>query len=164
MWIRRLLVAAVLAGLAAIFIWRIGGSGDPNRLVGKPAPGFSLGTVNGPQVELQDQKGKVVLLDFWATWCGPCQESLPHTQKLSADKDLADRGLIVWAVNDAEDKDTVDKFLTQNDYTLNVPLDSNGSVMSDYDVRGIPTLVIIGRDQTVKSVFVGYDPNGEKQK
>src|SRR3954464_14099976 len=78
---------------------------DTTALEGKPAPEFALQTVDGNQVELSKLKGSVVLLDFWATWCGPCKVELPHTQQFSADKDLAAKGLKVFAVNQREPRE-----------------------------------------------------------
>lgn len=129
---------------------------DTSSLVGKQAPNVSLTTVEGKKVTLADEKGKVVVLDFWATWCPPCRESLPHIQHLSENKDLAAKGLVVWAVNAQETPDTINKFLTANHYTFKVPQDSQGSTMQEYLVHGIPTTVIVGRDGSIKNVFIGF--------
>ena len=130
--------------------------GEPKDLVGKPAPAFSLKTFSGETVKLADQKGKVVLIDFWATWCPPCRESLPHVQKLSDDKEMAEKGLVVWAVNAREGKDKIEPFMTQNNYSFSVPMDANGATMNKYHVRGIPTTIVVGRDGKVKNAFVGF--------
>jgi thiol-disulfide isomerase/thioredoxin len=132
------------------------GEGAVVDLVGKAAPDISLTTVDNKPVVLADQKGKVVVVDFWATWCGPCRMSLPHVQKLSADADRAAKGLVVWAVNDREDAPTAAKFLADSKYNFTVPMDAKGTAMDAYGVHGIPTTVIIGRDGIVKNVFVGY--------
>jgi thiol-disulfide isomerase/thioredoxin len=129
---------------------------DTNSLVGKAAKDFTLDTLDGKTVKLSALKGDVVVLDFWATWCGPCQHSLPHLQKLSADKERADKGLKVYAVNDQEKKNVVQAFLNENHYTFTVPLDKDGKVMESYMVQGIPTTVIVGRDGVIAKVFVGY--------
>jgi len=81
---------------------------------------------------------------------------LPHVQKLGSDKDRADKGLVVWAVNDKEDAPTVTKFTTDNKYTFTVPMDTQGAAIAAYSVSGIPTTVIIGRDGVVRNVFVGF--------
>src|SRR5271156_5222659 len=109
--------AVVLAATAAMWSWRAYGD-EPTDLKGKTAPDFSLKTLDGKDVKLSDQKGSVVMVDFWATWCPPCRASLPHVQKVSADAALAQKGLKVFAVNDKEDADTVKKFLTDNKYTF----------------------------------------------
>jgi peroxiredoxin len=128
-------------------------------LQGKAAPDFSLQTTSGDQTTLAKLKGNVVVLDFWATWCPPCRLSLPHIQKLSADQDKFKQGLRVLAVNAKETKAKIDPFIQTNNYTFVVPMDSQGQAMGKYGVEGIPTTVVIGRDGTVRAVFVGFDPN-----
>jgi peroxiredoxin len=135
---------------------------DTTSLTGKPAPAFSLPTLDGAKVNLADQKGKVVVLDFWATWCPPCRKSLPHTQELSSDADRVHKGLVVWLIDDKEDAATVKKFLKDNSYHFTVPMDHPGEVLAKYLVRGIPTTVIIGRDGVIQKVFIGFGPNTAK--
>ena len=106
-------------------------------------------------MKLSDRRGKVVLLDFWATWCGPCRASLPHIQELSESQSWADSGLVVWAVNDRESAQKVSDFLANNQYTFTALVDEDGTVSVGYGVRGIPMTVLIGRDGTVKNVLGG---------
>ena len=131
----------------------------PGDLEGKPAPALSLKTIDGKPADLAAMKGKVVLVDLWATWCPPCRKSLPHVQEMSQDKALAAKGLVVWAVNAAEAPDKVTAFLVKNGYTFTVPMDAGGAAMQAFNVSGIPTTVIIGRDGKVAKTFVGYGPN-----
>ena len=149
---------AMLVAVAGINLTACGASGasEPASLKGKPAPAIALKTVDGKDVSLADQKGKVVLVDTWATWCPPCKASLPHIQKLATDKALADKGLVVWAVNDKETKAEVEKFMQDNKYTFIVPMDEKAAVLKAYFVSGIPTTIIVGRDGKVKDAFVGY--------
>lgn len=130
----------------------------PKTFEGKPAPDFALQTLAGQPFKLADQKGKVVLVDLWATWCGPCVKSLPHIQELSANKELTDKGLVVVASNVGEDKDTVQKFIDAKKFTLTVLLDAESTLPKSLGVTGIPTTLIIGRDGVVKKVFVGNAP------
>jgi thiol-disulfide isomerase/thioredoxin len=136
---------------------------EPTDLKGKPAPDFSLKTLDGKDVKLSDQKGSVVMVDFWATWCPPCRASLPHVQKVSADEALAKKGLKVFAVNDKEDADTVKKFLTDNKYTFTVPMDVDQTALQAYSVSGIPTTIIVGRDGKVADAFVGFGDDSAQQ-
>ena len=76
---------------------------SPSMQPGRAAADFSLPTLAGGQIRPSGLHGKVVVLDFWATWCPPCREGLPHLAKLSSNADLAQRGLIVVAVNEEED-------------------------------------------------------------
>ena len=136
---------------------------DTTSLVGSAAPDFSLKSVDGRELKLSDQRGRVVILDFWATWCQPCQMSLPHLQTLSQDQSLAARNVVVWAVNEQESADTVRSFLQANHFTFTVALDSTGSVGSDYKVTGIPATVVIGPDGVIKNAFVGFGDESAKQ-
>jgi thiol-disulfide isomerase/thioredoxin len=92
----------------------------------EPAPAFKLQTLDGKSVELSDFKGKVVILDFWATWCGPCVASLPHLNDLY--KELSGQGLKVIAMNLQQDADTVKAFVEKKKWTLPVALDTDGAV------------------------------------
>ncbi len=140
-----------------------GDDSDSSSLVGKAAPDFALKTVDGQDIKLSDQKGKVVVLDFWVTWCPPCRKSLPHVQSVSQDKALAAKNVVVCAVNERESADDVSKFLQDNHYTFKVALDSSGSAGNDYKVTGIPTTVIIGADGVIKNVFIGFGDDSAKQ-
>jgi len=127
---------------------------DGRFLIGKPAPDFSLTTLDGKTVKLSDQRGKVVLLDFWATWCYPCHVSLPHTQELSNNRDLANKGLLIWAVTQPDDKQSLadaQGFIASHKYTFAVPCDREGSVSEAYGISGLPRWVIVGRDGVFKT-------------
>ena len=108
-------------------------------------------------------KGSVVLMDYWATWCGPCKASLPHINSISQDKSYAGKGLKVFAINDKEQKSKVEQFVKQNNYSFSVPLDTKGKFGEAYKVRGIPTTVIVGRDGTIKKVFIGFGDGSEEK-
>ena len=129
------------------------GAETPSELVGKPAPPFTLKGVKGSTVSLASYKGRVVLLDFWATWCGPCRIEMPRVEKLY--RELKAKGLVAFGVNYAEDPATVRGFLTKNPYTIPILLDPKGEVGQRYQAEGIPTLVVIGKDGKVSSYFTG---------
>jgi len=126
---------------------------DATALVGKPAPTFKIKSLEGKDVALADYKGKVVLLDFWATWCGPCRMSLPHIQEIyeSHKKD----GLIGYAVDLAEEKPLVEKFVTTAKMTIPVLLDTEGKTGEAYSADAIPETVLIGKDGKIKNVWIG---------
>ena len=123
--------------------------------VGRAAEEFSLSDVNGHQVRLSDFHGKVVVLDFWATWCGPCREEMPVVAKLRAD--FAPQGVEVWGISD-EDSATLKEFATKNENRVPTLMDPDGQIADQYKVEGIPDLVVIGRDGKVVSYFYGMQP------
>ena len=136
---------------------------DTKSLIGKDAPQFSLQTTDDKTVSLAEQKGNVVLVDFWATWGPPCRKGLPGLQKIHEDGALKEKGLVVWAVNEGEDKEKAKSYCEQNNLTFTVPLDANNDVGKQYLVRGIPTTVVVGRDGKVKNVFIGFGPGSEEK-
>jgi peroxiredoxin/outer membrane lipoprotein-sorting protein len=122
-------------------------------LVGKPAPDFSLKGLDDTTTKLSEQKGSVVVVDFWATWCGPCMASLPHLDKLY--KDQSANGLKAFAVDLQEDKATVKPVVARQGWSIPVLLDSDGAVAGIYKAEAIPETVVIGKDGKIKQVFVG---------
>jgi thiol-disulfide isomerase/thioredoxin len=133
-----------------------GGESSPS--LGKPAKPFKLPLLGGGDFELAHEKGKVVVLDFWATWCGPCIKSLPALiEAMSAFP--ADRVQLV-GVNQSEPAEQVKRFLATRGWTLSVALDAGQSVGRSYGVEGIPHTVIVGPDGNVAWVKTGYSPDG----
>jgi peroxiredoxin len=124
-----------------------------SSLISAPAPDFSLPALDGRQVSLKQLRGKVVVLDFWATWCTPCRQGLPHLQSLAADAELARKGLVVLAINEGEKPATIQPFIDQNHYTFTVVQDVDGSAQRAYDLPELPTTIIIGRDGVIRAVF-----------
>lgn len=138
-----------------------GGDGAAMALVGKPAPDFTLKQLGGGDVKLKDLKGSVVILDFWATWCGPCVQGLPHVDAIY--KDNKDKGVKAFAVNMQEDAADVQKFVEAKNLSLPILLETKGDVAEKYKVEGIPQTVVIGKDGTIQKVFVGTGPDTEEQ-
>lgn len=134
-----------------------GGEEAPSPLLGKLAPELDLNLLDGGKVTLAKHKGKdVVLLDFWATWCGPCRKSLPLLADLAAQ--YKDKGLVFYAINQREDAEKIKDFLGKQNFKLTVALDSEGKAGEAYGVEGIPQTVLVGKDGTVRAVHIGYDP------
>ncbi len=128
------------------------------ELIGKPAPDFKLELLAGGEVELSKLKGKnIVLLDFWATWCGPCRRVMPTLVEVS--KDYKDKGVRYLAVNLREDSKKISSYLKSAGLDIEVPLDKDGSIAKKYNVRGIPTMAIVDKQGIVREVHVGASAN-----
>ena len=128
-----------------------------SELVGRSAPDFMLYDLNGNEVRLSDFRGKPVVLNFWATWCGPCRVEIPHVNKLY-DKYKA-QGLVVIGVNSEEDHAKVRSFAEQNiAYTVVL---NGGAQFQQYGVRGIPSTFYIDREGIIHSYDVGFETGGE---
>jgi peroxiredoxin len=121
--------------------------------VGDVAFDFTLRNLQGKAVSLSDYRGKKVMLNFWATWCGPCRVELPGMIKLY--DELSGKGFVILAVNLREDHDQVAGFVEQNKMRFPVLLDSEGSVGTAYFVRGIPTTVFINDQGIIQAVQMG---------
>ena len=134
----------------------------PTALVGKPAPDFSLDLIDGGKLKLSDFKDKkVVVLDFWTTWCPPCRKALPAVAGVVGG--YKGKDVVFYAVNLAEDAETVRKFLKEERLKIPVALDKDGSVAKSYMVTAIPQTVVIGKDGLVKAVHVGMQPDTGEQ-
>ena len=127
-----------------------------------PSVDFTLQDLNGKQWKLSDLKGKIVLLNFWATWCGPCQMEMPDFQKLQ-ERFGADGGVVVLAVastatenaSEQESRSTVQAFIKQQGFTFPVLFDADGSVWQTYQQEGIPANYIIDRNGAVRLLITG---------
>ncbi|MFO7524587.1 MAG: TlpA disulfide reductase family protein [Ignavibacteriaceae bacterium] len=129
------------------------------ELISKPAPQFSLVDLNGNTVSLSELKGKTVMIDFWATWCGPCISSFPGLQQtvnsFADDPDV--RFLFINSWERVENKkQNASDFIKKNNYTFQVLMDEENKVITDYKVTGIPTKFIIDKDQNIRFISVGY--------
>jgi peroxiredoxin/outer membrane lipoprotein-sorting protein len=129
------------------------GKSNAPDLSGKKAEDFTLDDLDGKPVKLSSLRGKVVLLDFWATWCGPCRIEMPNIQKLH--REFKSRGLVVLGINYGEDAERVRPFLEKNGYDFRILLDRVKSVGERYQVGGIPALFIIDKTGTIRAHFVG---------
>ena len=140
------LVCAAIAALVVIGCQRSAESGPT-------APDFALQDLSDQPVSLSDFRGKVVLLDFWASWCAPCRKELPAIEKLH--RAYGEKGLVVLAVNSEADK-VASAFVRQEGYTFTVLTDSRGSVFDDYAVSSIPVTVVVDRHGRIAAYFVGF--------
>jgi thiol-disulfide isomerase/thioredoxin len=107
----------------------------------RPAADFQLPDLDGLLLRLQDQRGKVVLLNFWATWCPPCLEEMPLMDQLS--QSLRQQPFVIWAVAMKEDHAKVAPFMATHRFHFTALLDSDGAVSTGYKLRGLPTTYLI---------------------
>jgi peroxiredoxin len=119
----------------------------------KAAPDFTLPTTDGQQVSLQQYRGKVVFLNFWATWCIPCREEMPALERLHQTYQTQD--LAILSIDLKESADQVKVFFQKHSLSFPALLDQDGSVFRDYLVAGMPTTYLIGRDGTMLARGVG---------
>jgi cytochrome c biogenesis protein CcmG/thiol:disulfide interchange protein DsbE len=120
-----------------------------------PATTFTLPDVRRNEVSLENFRGKVVYLDFWASWCGPCRQSFPWMNEMRAK--YAEQGLVVIAVNlDADAGDAAD-FLAEHPAEFTVLYDAEGITPRSYEVKGMPTSYLISRDGQLVSRHLGFN-------
>jgi peroxiredoxin len=119
------------------------------------APDFTLRSLDGKDVSLADFRGRPVLLNFWATWCGPCRQEILFLQEVSEDSEWKARGLMVLAVNLGESAATVRGFVNDNGLTFTVLLDSSDEAGAQYNARYIPTTYFIDKDGIIRYIKIG---------
>lgn len=122
-------------------------------VVGKPAPDFALRRSDGTTVKLSDLRGKVVFVNFWASWCVPCRKELPDIQAIYDEK--KDVGLEVLAVNWKEDAETATGFFTARNLTLPLLFDGSGAVYDQYKLQGLPDSFFIDREGNIAALQYG---------
>jgi peroxiredoxin len=137
---------------------------NPRLAALRMAPAFTLTTSEGERISLDDMGGKVVLLDFWATWCGPCKESLPEIQRIA--KNFADQPLVVISISSDKDESAWKTFIQRNSMTWPQYRDADGALSRAYGVNFIPHYFSIDTDGVLESVKVGSgaDVEGEVRK
>jgi peroxiredoxin len=147
-------VAAILAGTASSAI-------APQAT----APDFTLHAMTGQNLRLKEQRGRVVMVNFWATWCAPCRQEMPQLNRLY--EKYKSSGFVLLGVNVDDDTSKAAEVATKLGVTFPVLLDTDKSVSKLYDLSTMPSTVIIDRDGKVRYVhrgyLSGYEDNYEKQ-
>lgn len=143
-------VAAALASLVVLvspFYAHSAGVGDK-------VPAFSMKDIKGNTVTLDSLNGKVVFLDFWATWCGPCKEELPALDAIY--QKYAKDGLEIVAVSVDKSEENVAEFLAKKPVSFTVLTDKTGKLASSFSLVGMPTAFIIGKDGVIVHKHAGF--------
>jgi peroxiredoxin len=152
------LVFVILAGsIIVFFLWYvsfINRSHKPLVLVGDPAPVFAFPGLDGKMVSLADYKGKVVLLNIWATWCPPCREEMPSMEKLYQQLKGEDFEILAVSV-DASGARAVAPFMKEYGLSFPALLDPGGTIQNLYGTTGLPESFIIGRTGTIEKIVIG---------
>lgn len=132
----------------------VGPLNDQRPIKGQFAPDFALRDADGRLVRLSDLRGKVVWVNFWASWCVPCKEELPNIQKVYDEKRA--EGLEVLAVNWQEDLETASEFFESTGLHLPMLLDKTGSVYTQYRLQGLPDSFFIDREGNITALQFGF--------
>ena len=154
---KRLIAILVVILTAGLVITGCTAGSEPTATVGNVAPDFQLQNLDGQSITLSDLKGNPVLINFWATWCGPCVSEMPHLQEIH--NEWSDRGLIVLAINWGESASEVEQFLQAHNLSLPVLLDTKKVVAQKYGIRAFPTTFFINKDGIIQVKVIGAFPD-----
>lgn len=139
---------------AALALVAVVGCASPHPLVGEEAPQIRLDLLDGGTMDLSRHLGKdIVILDFWATWCGPCRESMPIIEKVAAD--YRSRNVVLYTVNEGDDDAAIRKFLENIKLDCAVALDRSLVAGAAYQAEFIPQTVLIDKKGRIQAVHVG---------
>lgn len=148
----RILQMARLLGAAALALAAVGANAAVTPSAS--APDFTLPSLDGPNLRLQEQRGRVVMINFWASWCGPCRVEMPHLARLY--EKYRGSGFTVLAVNIDESPQKAASLATQLGMRFPVLLDTDKKVSRLYDLSTMPSTVLVDRDGRVRYVHRGY--------
>ncbi len=154
---RSIILMSGLLSLAVVTLPRIAHGAD--IAPGVAAPAFQLNSSSGKPVALADLKGQVVLINFWASWCGPCRQEMPILDQLYRSYQAA--GFTLVGVNVEPNATDAQKFLKGTPVSFPILFDPNSAVSQLYQVSGMPSTVIVDREGKVRYVHHGYKPGDE---
>ena len=134
-------------------------------MLNQTAPSFALLDLDGKKISLPELQGKVVVVDFWATWCGPCKASFPGMQRMvnkyKADPNVKFVFIDTWERGDGKEKNAAE-FIASNKYTFHVLMDNEDKIVAEFKVDGIPTKFVIDKKGMIRFKSVGFDGSDDK--
>jgi peroxiredoxin len=148
------MIAALLLGVTA---HAQGVAGDNTTLVkvGEQVPSFEVEMIDGSRIKTDDLKGKVVLINFWATWCGPCRNEMKYLPKDIIEK-FAGKDFVFMAISRDEARDVVEKFRKTTGYTFPMGLDPGRKIYSLFATQSIPRNFLVGKDGKIILAEIGF--------
>lgn len=148
----------VFAAVIVIFAMVLLTQGAQALEIGDKIPNFTLLNMREEKVSLEDFKGQIVILNFWATWCPPCRQEMPEFNEMDAELKKSGKAVLLTVnLTDGrrETKAKVAKFMESNKYDFRVLLDSEGKAANIFNIRGVPTTIIIDRNGALYEQIVG---------
>ena len=142
----------------ALSVFLIGGAQAAE--VSGPAKDFTLKARSGKNIKLSELRGQVVMINFWASWCGPCRQEMPLLDDLY--KQYKDYGFTLLGINVDENHDAAEKLLSQVPVTFTILFDPTSSVTELYNVDAMPSTILVDRDGNMRYLHRGYKPGYEK--
>ena len=145
------------ASLGCIALLLFGGSSSPAAELNRPAPNFTLSNTHHQRRSLSSYKGDVLLINFWASWCAPCQIELPELHRLAAEN--SHKKLRVLAINIDRDRSAADHLLTKlglQNAAFKVLWDTDSKVVRTYDIETLPASFIVDRHGVIRFIHAGF--------
>ncbi|QFU77225.1 TlpA family protein disulfide reductase [Halioglobus maricola] len=125
-----------------------------------PAANFTLKSADGSNMRLSEHRGEVVLINFWASWCGPCRQEMPELERLQ--QQYHDLGFTVFGINVEQDREAADRTLKDIPVTFPVLFDVENTVSETYGVDAMPATVLVDRNGVIRFAHRGYKPGYEQ--
>ena len=151
------IILPIILTLGLVITSCASGSEPTKAVVGQPTPNFELQSLDGQSVSLKDFKGKPVVINFWASWCGPCIYEMPFFQEIH--DEWSSKGLVLLAINKGEGLARVSQFMQYYNLSLSILLDTKEVVAQRYNVIGIPVTFFIDEDGIIQEKVIGAFPN-----
>jgi peroxiredoxin len=148
-----LLLVSLIIGWQANLAWAVG--------LDQAAPDFTLRSLSGENLRLQEYRGKVVLINFWASWCGPCRQEMPILDRIH--KRYEPAGFTVLGVNVEGELDKARKIADRLDVSFPLLFDAGQQVSEDYALKSMPYTVLVDRDGQIRFIHHGYKPGDENK-